>query len=265
MTTTLTLKEFIANELRERCSPAFYDGFQFITEHMKYNVVEACGVWELRKSQELSIVGFERNLHSNCCTSAWEYTWADYVQFNSAAEVYREQWATKERNARILREEQAKAEQLKLEQHRALITEQYEHIRQLVMAAKFIKQDITIALSKESIDAGLNPTRRMDCYKGLAVHKEASPNPKYFHYQLTHIASGLGLGFKFKSLTAAKTATVRFAELTDWTTTDTKAILSTKTVTALARAIRDTGGEYGLDHDAMALVNIDVKVEETSK
>lgn len=253
----MTIKDFITNELRKCAGPAFYDGYQFITGNMKYDVVEACGVYELRKSQELSITGFERNILCNCettnhCDEAAK--WGDYVQFNKAAERKRKALNRREVNARILREETARLEREAKDAADKVRAEQYEHIKRLVMAAKFKKQDITITLSKESIDEGLNLVRSAYCFAGLAVHKEAARNPKYSHYQLTHIASGFGLGFRFNSLAAAKTAAVRFAELTDWATADTKAIISTKAVTALARAIRDTGGKYSLDHDAMALV-----------
>ena len=97
-------------------------------------------------------------------------------------------------------------------------------------------------------------------YKGLAVHKAVVANPKHARYVVTHIGSGLNLGFKFDSLLGAKTAVVRFVDAIvgeDFTNISPAEILANSSVTGLARLIRNTAQKSFDSHDPYVMTEIE--------
>lgn len=223
----------------------------------KYQIVQTTSgeTWVLKFSHDLSVNGWHN------CMWHWlnnDGTWPDMVKFNALAEEHRAAYVAEQhaiRDARLAREAREQAEQdersRRYSEHRATLDT-------LVANAKFKKQEIDLAMSKEASIEGLSNRVSAWTYKGLAIHKEAVANPKRARFVLTHIGSGLNLGFKFNSLLGAKTAVVRFVDAIvggDFARLSPQEILANDSVCKLAQLIQ---AKKQLDsHDPYVMAEIE--------
>lgn len=228
-----TLSEYVREVLDNRFDkvPAFFDGDTVVTLRMKYRPVQVSdGVWSLEKEQELSAAGFERNLSTWCepmqgdCTKFTEWLFpADMhsFQFNACADAYRKGWTERRAQADEARQQKAQAERDAQADDRAVTAAHRASIDALVAGAKFTRQAVTLTMDPKSKDDStkmLEDAKRALVYKGIAIHRvECS-------WKLTHIASGLSMGYCFDKLADAKICAVRLTTFIDWTQESGKVI-----------------------------------------
>ena len=163
---------------------------------------------------------------------------------------------------RDAREAKATKERAEYEEHSRRYSEHRTRLDEMVKAAKFKKEAVRVKLSDEASKEDLPASITSWVYKGLAVHRQVCANIDKAPYAITHVGSGLNFGFRFNTLYAAKTAVVRFVEVIvggDYSLSPAE-ILANKSVTDLARAIRNTAQKPFDVHDPYVMV--DVKVEE---
>ena len=265
-TRDIFVEDCLANFQRQGAA-AFTDGdFEFNvlwptgSRANKYQIIqttsgENCA---LKFVNDLSVQGWHN------CMWHWlnkDGTWPDMVKFNALGEEHRVAYVAEQhaiRDARLLKEEQTR---LANAEHSRRYSEHRAHLEDLLKSAKFRKQAIQLALSPEATKEDFPASIDSWVYKGLAVHRAAVANPKHAKFCITHVGSGLNLGFKFDSLLGAKTAVVRFIEVIvggDFTSLSPQEILANQTVTALARLIRDTARTQFDSHDPYVMAESEV-------
>ncbi len=240
-TTQETQREFIARFLDAHGSAAFYDGDMLITRNMKYRVMQIGSpypefpwYWEARSEQELSYTGFERNI-SNCTDS--NGNWCDFVTFNTAADLCRVQWLARVNAEHLASEERQRKLQAEHDELCRIASEHRATIDAALASAKFKRMPVTITVDHDADLTAPYMVELMDgaaksvTFAGLAIHKAQK------QYRITHIASGLGTGLAYGSLTEAKVAVVRMATIADWTQ-DAKSIIAQTKGNTLMSTIR---------------------------
>lgn len=276
-TKKLTREVFVKdclNNFQKQGAAAFSDGdFEFNVlwpnrKAKKYQIIQTTSgeTLVLKFVNDLSEQGFHN------CMWHWlnnDGTWPDGVKFNAPAEECRSVYVAEQhaiRDARLAREEQVRRAN---EEHARRYSEHRAHLEDLLKAAKFKKLPVCLKLSEEAAKEDL--PQRIDSwvFKGLAVHRAVVANPKHARFCITHVGSGLNLGFRFDTLYGAKTAVVRFLEVIvggDYTNISPTEILANQSVTALARLIRNTAKTQYDSHDPYVMTemdSIDMKVEDS--
>ena len=252
---------------------AFSDGdFEFNVlwpnrKAKKYQIVQTTSgeTCALKFVNDLSYDGWHN------CMWHWlnnDGTWPDMVKFNALAEAHRSAYVAEQHaiiDAHLLKEEQTK---LANEEHSRRYSEHRAHLEDLLKAAKFKKQAVRLTLPDEAAKEDLPASIDSWVFKGLAVHRAVVANPKHARFCITHVGSGLNLGFKFDTLYGAKTAVVRFVEMIvggDYTNLSPTEILANQSVTSLAKLIRNTAKTQYDSHDPYVMVDVKVAESEVSK
>lgn len=254
MTATQTIAEFLQDSLdnfQRQGAAAFTDGdFEMNVlwagtkdlRGKKYRIMrdDRSGTFAFKFDHDLSVFGFHN------CMWHWlnnDGSWPSVVKYNDLADQCRVKYVAEQNAIKRERDEKEARERAEHEAWEKQRQELVASIDGMVALAKFKKSIYDLRGENNSIVETVSGWT----YKGLGVHKHAIGKVSQ-PYQVTHLGSGLSMGIRFESLTAAKTAIVRIADsvIGNFETLSTAEILANPSFRRLVRAIGKVNDPYAI-------------------